>query len=378
MTVIQMPGSDLEQAGAASTSLISLVRTDEYTREQIRMALPATVSLDTFARATVTALMENDQLATADQKSLFQSIVKCAQDGLLPNNREAALVIYGGKVQYLPMIAGARKIAAEFGWTIKTYAVYENDTFDVDLGTGHVTHRPPRMGEPRGKVVGAWANAFHRDGRESIVEVMDEDAIAKARAVAKTKGVWEKWPAQMYEKTVGHRIAKKLPLDPQDAQRLSRVIDATELGPGEAATTLYGPDGSTFSEIPAGTTPSDELPLAASAVDGGVVADEEPSSVGSISQGDGSASDPGAVVATSPSGGVDEEAAMVSRSFVPPAGVYSLEGEKGPLTLAEIHALGDVTWLRMCATRLSDDKAEWRDAVRVYIAAYVPDEPKAA
>jgi hypothetical protein len=45
----------------------------------------------------------------------------------------------------------------------------------------------------------------------------------------------------MWEKTVGHRIAKKLPLDPADRIRLDRVIAASELDPGEAAVALYGP-----------------------------------------------------------------------------------------------------------------------------------------
>ncbi len=43
----------------------------------------------------------------------------------------------------------------------------------------------------------------------------------------------------MCEKTVGHRIAKKLPLDPLDSERLSRVIDAVEMDGAQAAQMLY-------------------------------------------------------------------------------------------------------------------------------------------
>jgi recombination protein RecT len=131
------------------------------------MALPPTVSLDRFARATSTALLQNPELAKSDEAALFQAVVKCAQDGLLPDGREAALVLYKGKAQYLPMIGGVRKIAAEFGWTIRTHVVYENDQFEVDQGGGRADRTGPApLGAERGPIVGAYAKSrTHRDGR---------------------------------------------------------------------------------------------------------------------------------------------------------------------------------------------------------------------
>lgn len=393
MSELAQRNQDLEQAGPAATSLISLVRSDDYTREQIRSALPASVSLDSFTRATVTALMENEELAKADQKSLFQSIVKCAQDGLLPNGREAALVIYRtkvkqdgkdvwvDKVQYLPMIAGARRIAAEYGWTLHTHAIYANDKFEVDLGSGVPVHVPTLLGE-RGELVGAWAKATHRDGRTPIVEVMTradvERAMGSSKGADKDYSPWKKWTDRMWEKTVGHRIAKKLPLDPQDAQRLTRVIEATELAPGEAAAALYGPADSTFSELPAGTTLADQLPSTPTSTEDTGAVPEEPSAGAAPPSGGGSdlpSEEDGAPVAAP----IAVEEVEAAKSYIPPAGIYSIEGSDGPRTLAEIHALGDKgeKWLLKCAVDLPDSQAEWRGAVRAYVAAFLPEQKAA-
>lgn len=247
-----MPSTDVEVRRPAN-EVVATIRDNDQLREQLQTALPVNVTFGKFVTALQTALIDDairtteasKQLVNADRASLFQAVVKCAADGLLPDGREAALVVYSGKVQYLPMIAGIRKIAAEFGWTIRTHVVYANDRFDVVEGTEQmIDHRPAPPGTDRGPLVAAYAVAHHRDGRRSVVEVMRAEDVAKAKSVAKTDKVWKQWPAQMWEKTVGHRIAKKLPLDPQDATRLMRVIEASELDRGQAAELLYGTSSS--------------------------------------------------------------------------------------------------------------------------------------
>src|SRR3990172_5252788 len=65
--------------------------------------------------------------------------------GLMPDNREAALVPFKGKAQLVPMIAGYRKIAAEYGWTIYTAIAYEADLFEYELGLDvRFRHAPAR------------------------------------------------------------------------------------------------------------------------------------------------------------------------------------------------------------------------------------------
>lgn len=213
--------------------------------EQIEQSLPENVTLTRFVRVATTSIRGNGDLVSADQTSLFASIVKCAQDGLFPDGREAALVIYKGKVGYLPMIGGIRKIAAVFGWAIRTSVVYSNDEFDYSEEPPAITHRPVRPGVERGDLIYAYAVATHRDGRRMQTVLHPED-IAKRRAKAQTDNVWREWTPQMWEKTAGHDIFKQLPLDPNDARVASVLAQEIE----DPAAALYGPRAVAPSDTP--------------------------------------------------------------------------------------------------------------------------------
>jgi phage RecT family recombinase len=190
--------------------------------QQIEDSLPEGVSMQRFVSVAKTAVRTNPDLATADQTSLFGSIVRCAQDGLLPDGREAALVIYKGKVGYIPMIGGIRRIAAVYGWQIRTNVVYENDEFDYTDEPPEILHRPVRPGQQRGQLIAAYAVATHRDGRRMQTVLHPED-VAKRKAKAQTTKVWDEFTAAMWEKSAGHDIFGQLSLDPADA-RVDRIL----------------------------------------------------------------------------------------------------------------------------------------------------------
>ena len=242
-TVIEGPGTANELAAPDSArSMIAHIRSTAF-QQQIAAALPEGIRSERFVRAAVTALLQNPELPDkATANSIFQSLIRCAQDGLMPDGNEAALVIFKGEAQYLPMIGGFRKIAGEYGWSIRTAVVYENDEFDYSLGgVATVTHNPPRLGADRGQPIGAYAVATHRDGRQEV-EVMDAKAIAKVRAVSRTaeRGPWKDWTDRMWEKTPGRRLFKKLPLDPGD-RRIASMVAADEAV--ASLEMIYGPKG---------------------------------------------------------------------------------------------------------------------------------------
>jgi len=265
--------------------LVSRVRTPEF-REQIRLALPSNVTPDRFVRATATAMMQNPDLANAEIDSVFQSLLKCAQDGLLPDGREAALVIFntkdGKKAQYLSMIGGLRKIAAEYGWAIRTQVVYENEVFEYEPGLEpKLTHRPVRPGHERGARIAAYAVGAHKDGRREV-EVLTAADIEKVRGVSRAKdsGPWKDWPERMWEKTAGRRLFAKLPLGERETERVARVIDAS-YEPADAAAALYGEqaraayvpiEGEVVRDTP-GVTPADDAAGVDQQADGGAITD---------------------------------------------------------------------------------------------------------
>ena len=190
--------------------------------------LPPNIPVDHFRRMVVTAINVQPALMKADRRTLFNSCVKCASDGLLPDGREAALVIYKTKikdgmgaerwidaVQYLPMVAGIRKRLRNSGEVDSATAevVYRKDRFKYALGDGSfIEHEPPPLDEDRGDAIGAYAIIKLTSG-EVIREVMSLREIERVRAVSrsKDKGPWVDWWGEMARKTVLRRAAKAAP-----------------------------------------------------------------------------------------------------------------------------------------------------------------------
>ncbi len=197
--------------------------------EQLRHALPSHVSVEKFQRVAMTAIQSDSDLLYADRQSLFESILRAAADGLLPDKREGAFVIFRAniakkgepknfvnKVQWMPMIAGIQKKVRQSGEIsgISAHVVYQNDDFVWSLGDDEsIAHTPPPFGNPRGEPVGVYAVATLRDGFK-IREVMDRDQIEKVRKVSKTGewGPWKDWWEEMAKKTVIRRLSKRLPM----------------------------------------------------------------------------------------------------------------------------------------------------------------------
>jgi len=215
--------------------LVSQVRSEQFL-EQVRAALPGNVSPERFVRVAVTAINQNPDLVAVDKSTLFSSIIRCAQDGLLPDGREAALVVFndkkaaGGKrSSYLPMVSGYRKIAAKHGLSLEAFIVNENDVFEYELGYEPVLiHKPARLGSDRGDVLGAYAVARHTDGRKWL-DVMSRDEIERVRSVSRAAtseyGPWVNHWGEMARKTVARRLFKQLPLDDLDIADV-QVIEA--------------------------------------------------------------------------------------------------------------------------------------------------------
>lgn len=196
------------------------ISTDDF-QAKIRQALPPNVSADRFTRTALTAIQMNPAVCDADRMSLYNSVVRAAADGLMPDGREGALVIFnsreGKKAQWMPMVQGVIKRLAQANITIDAQLVHENDEFDQTFGdAATITHKPPKLGQPRGEIIGAYAIAHLPNGLV-MREVMSVDDINQVRDVSRSKdgGPWKQWYGEMARKTVLRRLSKRLPiLDP--------------------------------------------------------------------------------------------------------------------------------------------------------------------
>lgn len=189
--------------------------------EQFKAALPKHIDTEKFQRVVLTAISQpNSRLAEADRNSLFAAVMKAAQDGLMPDGREAAFVTFNSKqgmqAQYMPMIAGILKKVRNSGElaSIDAQLVHKNDKFSYKLGIDTVpVHEPDWFGD-RGEPIGVYAVAKTKDG-SSYVEIMNVTQIESIRNSSRSKdtGPWSgPFKHEMWRKTVLRRLAKRLPM----------------------------------------------------------------------------------------------------------------------------------------------------------------------
>lgn len=203
---------------------IDVLKSPDY-QSKFKAMLPSDVDVSRFTNVVITAIQENPDLMkpSTDKASLLLACQKAAKDGLVPDGKQAALVMYGNKVQYQPMIGGFRRQLARIGIDLRTVTVKENDSFDYELGDEpKITHKPAPFGVDRGKTVGFYAIATDRDGRK-YRDVMSKADVDYVRSKAKSGAVWNSWYDPMGEKTVGRRLVKQLPIAEQD-ERLREML----------------------------------------------------------------------------------------------------------------------------------------------------------
>ena len=208
--------------------------------EQFAPSLPAHITPQKFKQTVVTAANNNPKLLFADRTSFWTAAMRAAQDGLLPDGREGAMVIRwsnkGDVVAWQPMIAGIRKMARNSGeiatWDVDV--VYENDDFEIEKGDHpRIYHRPAMKN--RGAIVGAYSVCTLKSGEKSrefmpieeIHEIRDKYSEGwKAFKQDKIKSTpWSTSEGEMCKKTVARRHAKVLPMSTDIMDLLLRSDD---------------------------------------------------------------------------------------------------------------------------------------------------------
>lgn len=233
-------------------------------RDVIAPMLPAHISMDKFHGVVVTALNQNPDLIRADRRSLLNACCKAANDGLLPDGREGAFVIFNTKVkvhltdgreeerhkpmvQWMPMVYGITKKALATGevLSLRARVVYEKEieegrfSYKIVDGVDHVDHEPIVIGD-RGKPVLAYAIATLASGIQEVEPLRAED-IAKIRSVSRAKNgdLWTKWEDEAWKKSAIRRLSKRVAFSPEIDQVIRRedeLVDFNQDQDDDAAT----------------------------------------------------------------------------------------------------------------------------------------------
>lgn len=195
---------------------------------QFKAVLPTQQHVDRFIRVVMTAVQQNPKLVAADRQSFFASCMKAAQDGLMPDGKEAVLKIYSMRkgpnefidgVQYEPMTEGLLKklrLSGEVIGAPRVHVVRQRDEFDYQLGDDERIVHKPALGDP-GEIIAAYSIVRLKSGDTSR-EVMSRTEIDEIMRRTKSKdksgnitGPWVTDFSEMCRKTVFKRHYKRLP-----------------------------------------------------------------------------------------------------------------------------------------------------------------------
>ena len=189
---------------------------------------------------------KNPSLLECSNDSIISSLLVCANLDLRPldmghiyvypfsegegkNRRKVAKPIIGFR--------GMMLVAARNGINITANPVYENDEFNITLGTNPtITHIPPQGFQPRGNIIGFYAFAQNNDGRIIAIAPLMSTAemIQHARKYSpsytdkngniKQNSVWCKNFTEMGQKTMVRKLFRILALEEgQAGQQFSMV-----------------------------------------------------------------------------------------------------------------------------------------------------------
>jgi recombination protein RecT len=197
--------------------------------DQFAAALPSHIKPEKFQRVVMTAVISDPEILRADRKSLMESAIRAAQDGLLPDKREGAFVVFNTKVkdengkdkwikavQWMPMVGGIIKRIHQSGdiKMLTARVVYGGDHFRTWIDdTGEHVEYEPAEDQDTDVVRRVFAMATTVDGAV-YVEPLSVKDVEKIRAVSrgKERGPWADWWEEMAKKSAIRRLAKRLPL----------------------------------------------------------------------------------------------------------------------------------------------------------------------
>ncbi len=210
-------------------------------QEDIAKALPKVITPERFTRIALSALSNNPKLYECTKLSFLGALMNAAQLGLEPNTPlgQAYLIPYYNnkekrfECQFQIGYKGLLDLAYRSGEIsmIQSYIVYENDTFEYELGLEPILKHKPAPSN-RGNMTYAYAMFKLKNGGQSFVVMSKDDIVNYGKRYSKTynAGPWQTDFEAMAKKTVLKQLLKYAPIR-------SDFITDVEIKDGK--TTLY-------------------------------------------------------------------------------------------------------------------------------------------
>ena len=186
---------------------------------EIEKALPKVMTPERFTRMALSAISNNPALEKCSPQSFLGAMMNSAQLGLEPNTPtgQAYLIPYGNQCQFQIGYAGLITLAYRNPemQTVGAQVVYENDTFDYELGLEpKLVHKPAKSN--RGNPVFYYAYYKLKNGGFGF-EVMSQEDVEKhmkefSKSAGSSSSPWKTNFEAMAKKTVLKKALKYAPL----------------------------------------------------------------------------------------------------------------------------------------------------------------------
>jgi recombination protein RecT len=216
--------------GLKANDITDIIRT--Y-RSAIAQAIPRHLTVDRVIQQATTLVSRSPAIAECSVESIigatmqasilgFQPVAALGQCYFVPfynkksGKKEVQFII--GYKGYIDLARRSNEIKSIYG-----YPVFENDTFEFELGLEPKLKHIPAIGH-RGNLTHAYAVAKFINGGEAFDVVTRED-VMKRKNVSQAKGSefspWNTWEEEMWVKTAIKTLQKWLPLSVEQQQTIA-------------------------------------------------------------------------------------------------------------------------------------------------------------
>lgn len=188
---------------------------------EIAKALPSVMTPERFTRITLSALSTNRKLQECTPQSFLGAMMTAAQLGLEPNTPlgQAYLIPYRNhgqmECQFQLGYKGLIDLCYRSGevTTVQAHTVYENDTFEYELGLEPRLKHVPATSD-RGDPTHFYAVFRTKSGGYGFEVMSIEDVRSHAQRYSKSfgSGPWQTNFEEMAKKTVLKKVLKYAPL----------------------------------------------------------------------------------------------------------------------------------------------------------------------
>lgn len=206
--------------------------------EENKQALPKDFNTLRFVQNAVAVLNENEtvqkfakQYGTAQIK---QCMLKGAFLGLDFVTSEAYLVPFEDKLTFMTSYKGAEKLVKKYSQrpvkSIYAKVVRQGDEFEEVIVNGEQTINFKPLPFNGNAIIGAFAVCqFEDGGMQYDTMSLEELENTRKHSKAKNSPAWANYTAEMYKKTVLHRLCKHITIDFDNPSQVEAFNEGTEI-----------------------------------------------------------------------------------------------------------------------------------------------------